>query len=151
MIIDFKTFEARLEDILKSDNQYINSFRKENFDESGNFIKYFTIRIEENKIRFDIEYNHNFDHNLKERIKSRTNLKNINEFNDIFKKSLNELFKDNYEYVKISSSYSLFLKEYNFSIIININYNKNKIYVKTIKSGMDSVNVKNVIKINSVL
>lgn len=131
MIISFKVFEeVRLENILKSDNDYINSFRKE-FDSTVDFVDSFKIN---NKF-YKIHYNHNINHDLKKRIKERTSLKNINEFNSLLKKGLWNLFKKEYEIG--TDSYALIFEEYNFTVIINVKSNINMIKVATLLTGSD--------------
>lgn len=116
------------------------------------FFSYFLFSfITINRNRFDIKYNHNNTHDLKSRIKNRTTLKSIQEFNDLLNKSFNELFKENLIEIRDNGSYSLYLKEYNFSIIINMDYKYKIIFVKTIMSGIASTNVRNVIELKSTL
>lgn len=150
-LLNFKLFvEARFQDIFKSDDEKLNSY-KTDFDDKDNFLKFITTRHKGKKIRFEINYNHNINHDLKNRIKNRTSLKSITEFNEIFKQSLEELFSKYYDEVDTNGSYSLYIKEYEFSIILNIDYKSNRLFIKTIKHGMDSINVKNIIQINSTL
>ena len=152
MIIKFKIFEeVRFEDVMESDSIYINSFKKEFFDSSNDFIKYMTLRIDNVKMRFNFNYNHTENHNLKRRINDRTSLKSIDEFNSILKKSITELFLEKIDFINGDGSYSLYFKEYDFSIILNINQNTREIFIKTVSMGLDSINVKNIIEINCVL
>ncbi len=129
MIIKFKVFEeVRLEDVLQSKNDYINSFKKD-FSSSVEFIN--SIRIG-NKF-YKIEYNHNINHDLKNRIKDRTSLKGIDEFNTLFKMGLEYLFSNEYE--ESIKSYALIFKEYNFTVIINVK--PNIVKVATLLTGSD--------------
>ena len=151
MFTKFKLFvESRFQYIFKSDDDEFDSYRID-FDCSGEFIKFFSIRLGKEKKRFKLIYHHTETHNLKQRVNDRTSLKSINEFNYLFIESLKELFKENYTEVQNNGSYSLYLKEYNFSIILNINYILNNIFVKTVKQGMETVNVKNIIEIKTTL
>lgn len=151
-ILNFKLFkEARFQDVFKSDIDSLNSYKLSQFDDFDDFIKFITLKMNNKKIRFEIKYNHNLNHNLKNRIKNRTSLISIKEFNIIIRKSLEELFLKYSNEIKDNGLYSLYLKEYNFSIILNINYNFNEFFIKTIKSGINTINVKNIIEINSIL
>lgn len=142
-ILNFKLFkEARFQDVFKSDIDSLNSYKLSQFDDFDDFIKFITLKMNNKKIRFEIKYNHNLN---------RTSLISIKEFNIIIRKSLEELFLKYSNEIKDNGLYSLYLKEYNFSIILNINYNFNEFFIKTIKSGINTINVKNIIEINSIL
>lgn len=132
MFINFKDYlfeEVRLQDILSTNNDYINSFKKD-FDSSTNFINF----IQLNNERCKIEYNHDLNHDLKKRIKERTNLKSIREFNVLLTKGLKFLFNNNM-YDSDIKSYGLIFKEYNFSLIVHIK--TNYIKIATLLSGSD--------------
>jgi hypothetical protein len=149
MITEFKHFllEVRFEDVFKSDNDYINSFKR-NFDDSQEFVRFITIRIFNVRTRFEISYNHTESHDLKQRIANRTSLKNILEFNNLLKCAILGFFQNEHE---DDGVYSLFFKEYTFSIILNINNKTKKIFIRTASIGMDSANVNEVIEIDCKL
>ena len=133
MIVEFKLFEARFQDIYIGDMRF---FRDLPFDDASEFIKNITIKSRGHKKIFSILYNHNLKHDLKKKIKERTSLKSINEFNYLLRKTLIELFQSGYD-INVSS-YSLYFTEYNFSIIVNIKYNESQIKIGTILIGSDA-------------
>ena len=142
--------EVRLEDILNTKNDYINSFRQYNFNKSDIFMDNITIIFENIEKTFYIKYNDHDKHDLKKRINDRTNLKSIKEFNILLYKSLNELFE--YHYDIIIKSYSLYIIEYNFSIILSVKFEQNEIKIGTILTGDENrITVGKKIKIHSIL
>jgi len=147
MITKLRLYEVRFQDIYLCNNLTLNCYKNAPFDtKNEDFIK--SILIKSVNKRFSILYNHSTIHDLKNRIKERTNLKTINEFNYLLRKALIELFL--YEYEKDITSYSLYFKEYNFSIIVNIKYNDNEIKMGTLLKGND-VCVGKKVNIESVL
>jgi hypothetical protein len=98
MIKNWKTFlEARLSDIanLKGFDSKTKSdwgFDKD-FDLSGNLVKIISTnkRIGGRKLQLRITYFDDTHHSIAERIRDRTNLKSVEEFNVILKETLNKL------------------------------------------------------------
>jgi hypothetical protein len=133
MIIKFKLFEARFQDIYVSHDMNLDNYRNILFDSTDDFIDHVLIKSMNKK--FNIMYNHNVVHDLKNRIKQRTNLKSIKEFNYLLRKALIELFL--YEYNSNITSYSLYFIEYDFSVIINIKFDNNEIKMGTLLKGED--------------
>lgn len=89
MVIKFKNFileEVRLEDVLKSKNDYINSFVSNNFNSSAEFSKFINLKIDGVLNDFRLLYNNTKNHDLIKRIKERTSLKSTEEFNTLIKK-----------------------------------------------------------------
>jgi len=152
MITDFKIFEEyRLSDnvrIIGSGLTYDTN--NEYFD---NFLNFITFNIYKNgkKLRYEIEWNHNNNHDLIKRLKDRTSVKNSDELKNLIKKLLNELFIDFYQEIINNGSYSLWLSEYNISIIVNINHKYKKIMFVTFLNGIISNNVTNTIELKSTL
>ena len=133
MIIEFKVFEARFQDIYIGG---MDTYRNVEFNAVGEFLKNLTIKSRGTKKTFTISYNHSLGHDLKMKIKERTSLKSIIEFNYLLRKTLIELFQNSYD--RTITSYSLYFIEYNFSIIINIKYDESQIKIGTILIGSDA-------------
>jgi hypothetical protein len=126
MITNFSIFnETRFSDVatLKSDNgsfyDVINKEINKTFIDDKDFIKFYTLkqRINNQKIRFDVEFHHNIKHNLKDRLRNRTSFKTIEEFNELIKKSLDFLFPDHLTDMRKTGKYGIYFKEYNFTLI----------------------------------
>jgi len=151
MVIKFKNFileEVRLEDVLKSKNDYINSFVSNNFNSSAELSKFINLKIDGVLNDFRLLYNNNKNHDLIKRIKERTSLKSTEEFNTLIKKGLKELF----EYNEIDKkSYALFYEEYNFVVIIELKIIDKYIKIATILPGSSESNTEKKIFIKSVL
>lgn len=164
IITKFELFlEARLSDIvrLSSDDkdsdiyQHISKLKDSEFDFSKNLLKYITLRkrIDNKKVQFKIEWNDTSIHDLKIRIKDRTSFKSIEEFNSFFKSIMNQIFPKmvGKELFK-TGNYSIYIKEYNFSIIISFNIadyirNNYSILIKTILPGKKDNNILGLIEI----
>ena len=149
-ILNFKLFnEARLSDISIIKGTGV-TFSDQEIINTDNFIKNKTIskRIDNKKIRLDINWNHTIKHDLIKRFKERTSLKNITELNTLISKGLDELFINNYDYIKNNGKYSLWFSEYNFTIIVDISNNLN-INIITILPGQKTINVKNIIELKT--
>jgi len=117
------------------------------------FLKFKTIskRINNKKIRLSLNWNHTLQHDLIKRIKERTNLKSTNELNTLLSNGLDELYTNYMEYVDSSNRYSLWFSEYDISIIVDIELNKNNINIITILHGKSTQNVKNIIELKSTI
>ena len=70
------------------------------------------------------------------------------ELNTLISKGLDELFINNYDYIKNNGKYSLWFSEYNFTIIVDISNNLN-INIITILPGQKTINVKNIIELKT--
>ena len=134
---------------INGDSETLKKFKdyqNQKFIEDTNLKKYITLkqRIDNKKVRFEISYNHNKNHNLLDRIKNRTDLKSISEFNEKIEFVINELFpnllnKD----INVDGNYSIYLKNSNYTLSFNIKYNEivreiYKIYLITTISGMSN-------------
>jgi len=146
MIIFFKDFvnEARLSDIsfLFGDekNDIFNKLKgdiNKDFSIDKNLIKYITLknRIKNNKIRFTIEYYDIVSHDIKVKIKERTSLKCVDEFNDLIEYSINFLFPDKLDDLTHNGKYGIYFIEYDTTLIYLFNideYLKNDYKIKLI-------------------
>lgn len=154
MIIRFEVFEEyRILDNVKIIGSGF-TYNVDNEYDENDFLNYITFNIRENgeKLRYKIDWNHKYSHNLIEKLKGRTSIKNTLEFKNFTKKFLNELFNEYYDSrINAGGDYSLWLSEYNLSFIININHKNKKIYVVTLINGIVSNNVIDVIELKSVL
>ena len=146
-LYDYKLFlEVRLSDVASIIGTGIT------FDEDINdkFLKYKTIskRIDKNKIRIEIHWFHTIEHDIIKKLKDRTSLNSISELNFLLDKALDELYL-NYDFLNKIGTYSIWFSEYDFSIIID--FKKQNINIITIKHGLVSYNVRDVIELKTKL
>lgn len=111
-------------------------------------------RVQNQKVRVKINWNDKASHDLKLRIKDRTNFQNLEEFNKYFKEFLDKIFPNMIgKEISVDGNYGFYFKEKNMTFIIQINvkdmlYNNiYNIYVRTVKSGYSAINVVKVIVI----
>ena len=118
--------EARLSDVLniKGDGDLVKQMTKikdAEFDINKKLVRFITLkkRVNNKKIRFEIEWNDSATHNLVKRIQERTSFNSVEEFNQYFKDQFNKIFPDMVGKELLSSGrYSLYSSEYNFTIIM---------------------------------
>jgi hypothetical protein len=124
----YKLFiEARLSDVLniKGDGDLMKQMTKikdAEFDVNKKLVRFITLkkRVNNKKIRFEIEWNDSATHNLVKRIQERTSFNSVEEFNQYFKDQFNKIFPDMVGKELLSSGrYSLYSSEYNFTIIMH--------------------------------
>jgi len=124
----YKLFiEARLADLLniKGDSDLAKEMQKikdAEFNINKKLVRFITLkkRVNNKKIQFEIIWNDTAKHNLVKRIKERTSFNSIEDFNQYFKGEFNNIFPDMVGKELYSSGrYSLYSKEYNFTIIID--------------------------------
>ena len=124
----YKLFiEARLSDVLniKGDGDLVKQMTKikdAEFDLNKKLVRFITLkkRVNNKKIRFEIEWNDSATHNLVKRIQERTSFNSVEEFNQYFKDQFNKIFPDMVGKELLSSGrYSLYSSEYNFTIIMH--------------------------------
>ena len=119
--------EARLSDVLniKGDGDLVKQMTKikdTEFDVNKKLVRFITLkkRVNNKKIRFEIEWNDSATHNLVKRIQERTSFNSVEEFNQYFKDQFNKIFPDMVGKELLSSGrYSLYSSEYNFTIIMH--------------------------------
>ena len=128
IIKNYKLFlEARLADLLniKGDSELAKEMQKikdAEFDINKKLVRFITLkkRVNNKKIQFEINWNDSATHNLVKRIQERTSFNSVEEFNQYFKDQFNKIFPDMVGKELLSSGrYSLYSKEYNFTIIIH--------------------------------
>jgi hypothetical protein len=118
--------EARLADVLNIKGsgdlvKQMTDIKDAEFDLSKKLVKFITPkkRVNNKKIQFEINWNDSATHNLTNRIKERTSFGSVEDFNQYFKDEFNKIFPDMVgKEIYVSGRYSLYSKEYNFSIII---------------------------------
>lgn len=144
MHIKFEHFineEVRLGDILKTNNEFLNKLKNVEF-KSGELVKYFTFYGK----KYFINYNHHPNHDIKLRIKERTPLKSVDEFNILIDKALKILFQKHIPENTIldfnNNTFGIYFKEYNFTIILYI-VNK-RIKISTVIGGKNLITGKNI-------
>jgi hypothetical protein len=130
IITKFDLFcEARLADVLniKGDGDLVKQMtdiKDAEFDINKKLVRFITLkkRVNNKKIQFEINWNDSATHNLVKRIKERTSFGSVEDFNQYFKGEFNRIFPDMVgKEIYVSGRYSLYSKEYNFSMIINFN------------------------------
>lgn len=128
MITSYKLFlEARLADLLKIKGEgdlakELTKIKDADFDLSRKLVRFITLkkRVNNKKIQFEILWNDTAKHNLVNRIKERTSFNSVEEFNEYFKSEFNKMFPDMVgKELPSTGRYSLYSKEYNFTIIMD--------------------------------
>jgi len=122
MITSFRIFEVRIGDNSKlfGDNELIKKHIDAEFEVERNLVKQITLnkRVNKKKLRFKISYYDNFEHEINKRIEDRTDIKNIEEFNELLKLMINTIIQT--EYLDIRKKYGCYFEDYNFTIIFSI-------------------------------
>ncbi|MCK9445519.1 hypothetical protein M0Q50_01330 [bacterium] len=121
-ILSFELFEAKLVNItkIKGNNSYISSLLNNSFEDSE-LIPF--VYIKKNNKLIHIKWNDKINHVIKDKIKSRTQLVSIKEFNDILTNMIIELFSERFEELeKDKEYYDLYSKEHNLHILTKIKY-----------------------------
>jgi hypothetical protein len=119
--------EARLADLLniKGDSDLAKEMQKikdAEFDINKKLVRFITLkkRVNNKKIQFEIFWNDTAKHNLVKRIQERTSFNSVEDFNQYFKGEFNKLFPDMVgKELHTTGRYSLYSKEYNFTIIMD--------------------------------
>jgi hypothetical protein len=128
IITKFDLFcEARLADVLNIKGsgdlvKQMTDIKDAEFDINKKLVRFITLkkRVNNKKIQFEINWNDSATHNLVKRIQERTSFNSVEEFNQYFKDQFNKIFPDMVGKELLSSGrYSLYSKEYNFTIIIH--------------------------------
>jgi hypothetical protein len=128
LIKNYKLFlEARLADILKikGDSNLAKEMQKlkdAEFEINKKLVRFITLkkRVNNKKIQFEILWNDTAKHNLIKRIQERTSFNSVEDFNNYFKGEFNKIFPDMVGKELYSTGrYSLYSKEYNFTIIMD--------------------------------
>lgn len=128
LITKYKLFlEARLADLLKIKGEgdlakELTKIKDADFDLSRKLVRFITLkkRVNNKKIQFEILWNDTAKHNLVNRIKERTSFNSVEEFNEYFKSEFNKMFPDMVgKELPSTGRYSLYSKEYNFTIIMD--------------------------------
>ena len=141
MLLDFKNFllEARLRDVV-----FISGKDKKDFEFTGKFKDTNLIdmvNIKEFNKDISIKYYNTKDHDISKKIKSRTNLESIGEFNELVKKGLNKLFSDKFAFLTQGENrYELIFPENKIYLIVDINYDNlfedySEIFIVTLMSN----------------
>jgi len=105
------------------------------------FKKYITTKkyYKGKKIQWVVNWHHDVYHDLIERLDKRSSIKSISEFNDIFVDVVNKLLPEyliNGE-IKLSGKYSIYLNDYNISLILYLNIVKFEITTISIINGIN--------------
>jgi len=138
--------EVRFSDVLKikGESEFVDKIKHEidkEFDSSQGLVSSILLKNKflDRNIKLRIKWNNTLNHDMIKRIKERTNFKSIEEFNKYFEEKINQIIpKEIGKQINEKGSYSLYDKELDFSIIVDINpddfIRKNiyKIYVFTL-------------------
>jgi viroplasmin and RNaseH domain-containing protein len=153
--------EARLADILNIKGggdlvKQMSDIKDAEFDLNKKLVKLITLkkRVNNKKIQFEINWNDSATHNLVKRIKERTSFGSVEDFNQYFKGVFNRIFPDMVgKEIFVSGRYSLYSKEYNFSMIINFNIDEysDGIYEVDIITILPGKKGNNVVKLIDIL
>jgi hypothetical protein len=131
MITKFEIFESQNRDIMK-----VSRLKTKDYESDSELLSYITNDINQ-QFRFDTNlitsviiwdenlkfaWNNRPDHNIYKKIKERTHLKSISEFNDIFEKTIKQVIpsKLGKSGIDIKGCYAFYLKENEFYIMIEI-------------------------------
>lgn len=112
---------AKFRDLLNTNNDKIKRFINKDFVDDCNLLQY--IFIKKYNKRIDLKWNDTKNHSIKKRIKDRTTLISVCEFNNIIRKGLEQVFSDdNWLGIDSGGRYFLYFKNNNFYLSISINY-----------------------------
>ena len=144
MIIKYLKFilEAKLRDTFKSNDDTFDDYKNTQFVDDCKLIDY--VVIEDNNKILKIKWNDYKNHEIVEKLKLRSNLKSTSEWNNEFENIINDLFKNHFnELSKQYEKYNIYVKNGNYSIITNIDYNNlfendTSIIIKTIINGYNT-------------
>jgi len=153
MITKFDEFitEVRFSEYV-IDNSFFSGYTQRNFDDSCFITNHtFKIYVDGNKLRYNIQWNHNNKHNLIDRLLKRTTIKDSLEFKHYIKNILNDLFDKYFDDIIKDGSYSIWLSEYDISFILNINHSNKIIYFITLLTGCNTNNVINTIELKTTV
>jgi hypothetical protein len=150
--------EARLSDLLKVTgnknelHKYIEKEKSKDFEIDRELPTQLTLKKRYNNKKIKVFFNWFDDskHDLKKRIKERTNFKTISEFAEIFNQAINYILPDQLGVnINENGRFAINLSEYNITIIFSINlddFDNNQMEVNVItilsKSQIDQKNIK---------
>jgi len=124
MLLSYKSFEAKFANLVKiigDSDSFKSSIYVEFYDEellSGIYLKDFDKHIK-------IDWNHNEKHDMKLKIKERSQIRSISEFNEIFEKVLIDLFNNHFNDITTEyENYDLHLTESKIHLLSAIDYHK---------------------------
>jgi hypothetical protein len=121
--------EVRISDILKvtgssESSEKIKKLMNVEFDQSQPLIKEIKLNntFINRKIVLRIRWNDTTNHSIVKRIRERTNFNSTEEFNEYFEEKIQKIIPEKIgNEINESGRYALYDKEYDFSIIIDIN------------------------------
>ena len=122
--------EARLSDVSKSKDEYINSHLNKEFNKDTTLTNNVDLIKFNEKLKvkwYDKEY-----HNIIKKIKDRTSFKNISEWNEFFSEIMNNLFETHFDIIHETGEYNiskdidvcLAITEYNLYLLMSIDFEK---------------------------
>ena len=141
--------EARLSDVYTKIGTGLTYNVVQDYSDELKKFKTISKRINGVKLRINIFWHDTLKHDIRERIKTRTTIKTIEEFNKLVDNGLEELYIKNTQYFYKNGKYSLWFSEYDFSFIV-VKENNNLTFI-TIIPGMNTNNVINTIELKSTI
>jgi hypothetical protein len=144
MIVRYSKFilEAQFRDNFISNSNDFDNYKNIQFIDDCKLIDY--VVLEDNDKILKIKWNTYTGHDIINKIKNRTTIKSTSEWNEYFENVINDLFKNHFnEISKQYVKYNIYVKNGNYSIITNINYNnlfdiETKLKVLTITNGYNT-------------
>ena len=136
MITDFKIYEAKIRDCIEKTKKskyesnpdiesYINKNVNRKFEDDSPLL--YNVYLEDYDINLKFEYYDTPAHSIKEKIKDRTSLKSVSEFNDVFEKTIKTIIPDKLgigiDKIDNKGCYALYLIENKFFFLIDIDPN----------------------------
>lgn len=115
-----KSYEAKFRDVLITKDPEIIKLANIKYQEDEQLI--FTVHIQKYNKDIFIKWNNKYMHSIIERIKSRTSFKYTSEFNKAIKNGIITLFDDHFDELDQNGRYALYFEEYNFYLLLDINY-----------------------------
>ena len=114
---------ARFKDVSKTFNKEINKLINKEFDVDTKFIN--NVYLEDINKNIAIDWNHKNNHSIIDRIKNRTSINSISEFNQIVDYGIKQIFPDEIgKTITESGRYALHFNTNKFYLIVSLNYNR---------------------------
>lgn len=126
---------AKLRDILKTKDKELSIKCNKNFINNERLI--YDIFLERHNKHIFLKWNDNENHDMIQKIKTRTSFCSTSEFNDFMEFAFNNFFDEKLKYITKNGRYSLYFPNNKFYLIINIKYDNifskyTLIYISTI-------------------
>lgn len=111
----------------------LKSQQNKEFDFMGDLIKYVTLS-DLSKVK--IHWYDSPEHDIKQKVKDRTHLKSIREFNNVIKEVVKNIFEKKIIDVNKKNKYEVKSEKYALSLIMSINIKSKRVVINSILSGV---------------